>query len=78
MFDIQCVNPSRSYKMGPGSVVLYVAGGISEDWAKVIFSKNCLLPSHNAYFNFFFLCLHGYVKCFVIGLLYLALCHSIA
>ena len=53
MFDIQCVNPSRSYKMGPGSVVLYVAGGISEDWAKVIFSKNCLLPSlKNAYFKF--------------------------
>ena len=37
MFDIQCVNPSRLYKMGLGSVELYVAGGLSQDWAKVIF-----------------------------------------
>ena len=47
--------------MGAGSVALYVAGGISEDWAKVILKK---LPSTLAdkCVIYEFLFLHGYVQ----------------
>ena len=35
---IQCVTPSRSYTVGSAGAIFYIAGGASDDYAKVGFS----------------------------------------
>ena len=32
---VQCINPSRDYTVGSAGKIFYIAGGASDDWAKV-------------------------------------------
>ena len=40
---IKCVTPSRSYTVGSAGAIFYVAGGASDDYAKVGFFSPRLL-----------------------------------
>ena len=39
---IQCVTPSRTYTIGSAGAIFYIAGGASDDYAKVSLFKSLI------------------------------------